>query len=120
MSTNDTSPTHPQLEIVRESFKGGLTLTFGELRQGKCDLYLAIREKIAIQADEDGHTSVLRAPAWGARLENIEASVVGQFVANRSRHGGFMLLIRAVDWEFLTSDGDSADRVIVWAVEPHR
>ena len=108
--------TRQQLEVIRESFKGGLTLTLCSPKYGKCDLYLATREKIVLQADEDGHTSVLRGPAWDARLENVEASVVRQFEANRKCYGGFMLLIQTLEAEFPASVTDADGRTVVGTI----
>ena len=40
------------------------------------------RQKITLQAEQDGHTSLLRAPAWDAHLPSIDAPVVERFEAN--------------------------------------
>lgn len=109
--------TRQQLELVRASFKGGLALAFGKPKQGKCDLYLATREEIAIQADEDGHTAVLRAPAWDARLANADHIVVESFEANRRQHGCFLLLVQTPDWEFVTGIGDREVGITIGVVE---
>ena len=97
-----------KLEIVRESFDEGLILVCGTRADGRRDLYLGTRQTISVQAEQDGHTSMLRAPAWDARLSQIDASVVGQFETNRRRYGGFLLLVQTPEWEFFTAADDGS------------
>ncbi len=52
-----------KLDVIRQSFRGGVILVSGRRASGACDLYLATRERIGLQAKHDGHTSMLRAPA---------------------------------------------------------
>ena len=108
--------TREQLEVVRQSFKSGLTLVMGERKHGTRDLYLASREKVALQAEDNGHTSVLRAPSWDARLADIDEAVVCAFETNRRRHGGFLLLVQTPEWEFLSSVSNVDGRTSVGAV----
>ena len=112
--------TREKLEVIRESFTDGLILVNGKRKDGKYDLFIGTREQVALQAEENGHTSVLRGPAWDAHLPNIDVSVVREFEANRTRYGGFLLLVQTAEWEFLTVVDDADDRTIVGAVEPPR
>ncbi len=98
-----------QLEIVRESFRGGLVLTLSCRAEGTRDLHVSTRECVAVQAREGDHTSVLRAPAWDAHLEGIDEQVVSRFEADRRRCGVFLLLMQTPEWESL-SVVDDADR----------
>ena len=99
--------TRRKLEVVRESFKVGLILTSMTRADGRRDLHLGTRQTISVQAEQDGHTSMLRAPAWDARLSQIDASVVGQFETDRQRYGGFLLLVQTPEWEFVTVVADT-------------
>ena len=92
-----------KLDRVRGSFHGGLILVSGQRASGSCDLYLATREKITVQAERGGHTSILKAPAWDARLTEVDGQVVQRFEAARDRRRGFLLLVLAGEWEFLTA-----------------
>ena len=74
-----------KLEVVRESFRAGLVLVFSDRQNGIHDLHISTRERVAIQAQQDGHTSELRAPAWDAHLEGIDEQVVRRFEADRRR-----------------------------------
>ena len=102
-----------KLEIVRESFRGGLVLTFSCQAEGTRDLHVSTRERIGIQAKQDGHTSVLRAPAWNARLAGIDEQVVRRFEADRRRIGGFLLLMQTPEWEFLAAVDEAGNRSAV-------
>lgn len=68
-----------KLEIVRESFRGGLVLTFSCQTGGTRDLHISTRERVAMRATEGDHTSILRAPAWDAHLGGIDDQVVRRF-----------------------------------------
>lgn len=96
------------LEAVRGSFHGGLILVKGHRADRNCDLYLATREKITVQAKRDGHTSILEAPAWDARLTEVDGQVVRRFEAARERRRGFLLRVQAGESEFLTAVDDAA------------
>ncbi len=102
-----------KLEIVRDSLRKGLTLTEKPDASGRADFYLATVETITLQAKQAGHTSILRAPAWDARLVGIETSVVRIFNAQRKHHGGFLLLIEAPSCEFMTVVDDVRQQAIV-------
>jgi len=96
-----------KLEVVREAFSGGLVLTTGKNPRGGYGIYIATRELISIQGEQNGHTSVLRAPAWDARLEQVEGVAVHVFETNRKWCGGFLLLLQTPEWEFVTAVDDS-------------
>ena len=95
--------TRGMLEFVRESFTDGLILGSARRKRDKCDLVLRTREQIALQVKENGHTSVLRAPAWDAHLAEVDEAVVDKFEANRARYGSFVLLVQTTEWEFITT-----------------
>ena len=100
-----------QLEIVRESFRGGLVLTFSRRTDKTRDLHVSTRECVAVQATGGDHTSVLRAPAWDAHLAGIDCDVVQRFESDRMRLAGFLLLMQTPDWEFLSAVNDATGRV---------
>ena len=91
-----------KLEVVRESFKGGLIMTSAERKPGMHDVYLGTRETIAIQQREGEHTSILRAPAWDAHLQNVEGRVFRLFDNHRKSRGDFLLMLQTKEWEFMT------------------
>ncbi len=105
--------TRQQLELVRESFKGGLNLVIGDLKHGTHDLYLSTNAKIALRARNDGNTAVLRAPAWDARLSGVEEHVLRLFESNRKQHGGFMPQVQTLEWGFQCSVRDPTGRTIM-------
>ena len=107
-----------KLEIVRESFREGLILTIGRSIAGVRDLHVSTRERIDIQTTQDGHTSVLRAPAWDARLEGIAEHVVQRFQTGWQRLCGFLLLMQTPVWEFLTAVNDTRDSTHIGHVTP--
>jgi len=107
-----------KLEVVRDSFRDGLILTRGKRCTDARDLYIATRQRMALQAKADGHTSVLRAPGWDARLAKVEERVFHIFEAERERFGGFLLMVQTVEWEFLTVVDEADDQTIVGAVLP--
>jgi hypothetical protein len=107
-----------RLEVVRESFQGGLILVSAERKPGQHHVYIGPRETIAIQQREGGHTSILRAPAWDAHLADAENRASWVFEANRKHCGGFLLLVQTPEWEFLTAVEDADDRTIVGVIWP--
>ena len=109
---------HEKLEVVRESFRDGLILVSGRRPDATRDFYVGTRERIAIQSEESGHTSVLRAPAWDAHLEYVDEAAALRFEAERKRYGGFLLLIQTPELEFLTAVDDVRDRTHVGVVLP--
>jgi len=106
------------LEIVRESFQDGLMLTETTNASGTVDLYLATRQRIVIQAENRGRTGVLRAPAWDARLSNIDPVIALQFQTDRARHGGFLLLVQTVEWEFVVAVHREGTRCDIGPISP--
>jgi len=60
---------------------------------------------------------VLRATAWDARLEQVDAQVVQEFEVRRRHYGGFLLLMQTLQWEFLTTVDDE-DRAAVGSILP--
>jgi hypothetical protein len=107
-----------KLEIVRESFKGGLILVSAERKPGRHYVYIGTKETIAIQHRKGEHTSILRAPAWDAHLKDVEERAFRLFEANRQRHRGFLLLAQTPNREFLTAVDDADDRITVGAILP--
>ena len=107
-----------KLEAVRESFRAGLAVTIGKPVGGVCDLHISTCEQIGIQAEQDGHTSVLRAAAWDAHLEGIGEQVVRRFEADWQRLGGFVLLMQTPAWEFLAAVDDTCDSTHVGRLMP--
>lgn len=107
-----------KLEIVSESFRAGLVLTIGRPVGGFCDLHISTREQIDIRVNQDGHTSVLRAPAWDANLGGIDEQLVRRFEAERQRHGGFLLLMQTGESMFLAIVEDASDRIVVGVIRP--
>jgi len=77
-----------KLELVRDSFRGGLVLTISPRSGDTRDLHLCTRDGITIQATDGEHTSMLRAPTWDSHLEAIDEHVIQRFEANRQRCGG--------------------------------
>ena len=106
-----------KLEVVRQSFHQGLILASGKRPQGGHDLYISTRETISLQAEDGGHTSVLRAPAWDAHLPQVDEEAVQVFEANRRRTGGFVLLLQTPEWEFLTAVDDAQGGTTVGPIE---
>ena len=98
-----------KLEVVRESFKGGVILVSAERKPDVHHVYIGTRETIAIQKKEDEHTSVLRAPAWDAHLSNVEGRVFRLFDNHRKRRSGFLLMLETPEWEFLTAVDEDHD-----------
>lgn len=109
---------HEQLAAVRASVDEGLTLVHDQAADRSCSLSLATRQKIAIRAAHDGHTSVLQAPAWDAHLAGVDRRVATQFADQRRRLGGFVLLVQGREHEFLAAVDDSAERVHVGPIQP--
>lgn len=106
------------LEIVRESFRDGLTRTETTNASETVDLYLATRQRIVIQAENRGQTGVLRAPAWDARLSNIDPAIVRRLLADQARHGGFVLLVQTPEWEFLVAVHREGTRCDIGPIGP--
>ena len=92
--------TREKLALVRDAFQAGLAVTWSAPTAGFRDLHISTHERIAIQADHDGYTSLLRAPAWDAHLVRIEEQVAHYFEADQKRCGGFLLVLQTADLEF--------------------
>ena len=107
-----------QLRVVRESFQEGVILVHGRRPDGSTDLYLGTRQTIQVQVQKDGHTSVLRAPAWDAHLAHVDSQVYGGFEAQRQQTGGFLLLMQAGAGEFLTVVDEVQNRALVGVILP--
>lgn len=105
--------TREKLEVVRESLRDGLRLTVHPQQEGLVDFYLATSETITLQAQQAEHTSILRAPAWDARLVGIETSVVRIFEVQRRHHGGFLLLMQSAACEFMTIVDDILQQFLI-------
>jgi hypothetical protein len=111
--------TRDVLAVVRDSFHAGVHIVIGASADGSRCIHLTTRERIAVQVNNNGHTSVLRAPAWDAQLRHIDARVVDRFVADRTRLGGFLLLIQTPVWEFLSAIDDATHSIRVGDIVPH-
>lgn len=98
-----------RLEAVHAAFRGGISLVVKPAADGTQRLFLATRERVAVQIGQAGQTSALEAPAWDAALDDVAPSVVRHFEADRQRLGGFTLLLQTPDWEFLTAVHDMPD-----------
>jgi hypothetical protein len=107
-----------KLEVVRESFQGGLILVSAERKPGQHHVYIGTRETIAVQQAGDEHTSILRAPAWDAHLADVAGGAFRLFKAHRERRGGFLLLVQTAEWEFLTAVDDVDHRTFVGIILP--
>jgi hypothetical protein len=102
-----------KLELVRGSLRAGLVLTRSRSRDDTRDLHITTRERITVEVRQDGHTSVLRAPAWTACLAQIDEDVLDRFETGRRRFGGFLLSIRTPRLEFVAAVDDARNRVRV-------
>ena len=111
--------TREKLTLVRNAFCGGLILVMRPGPGDRSDMYLATRERVSIQVDYSGQTSVLRAPAWDARLEGVETAAMGWFLASRAAVGGYIVVLQTPDWEFLATHHDPDGRLVVGPVQ-HR
>ena len=107
-----------KLEIVRESFRAGLILTSMTRADGASDVRISTRERIGIQTQQDGHTSMLQAPAWDARLAEINERVTRQFEAGSRRYGGFLLLMQTPKWEFLAAVSEACGETTLGPILP--
>ncbi len=108
--------TQEQLGLVREAFQAGLVVTVGRPAGGTCDVHISTRARVAVQARQAGQTSVLRAPAWDAHLAAVDDPVVRRFETGRLVCGGFVLIVQAAEWEFITAVDDGHDRTVVGPV----
>lgn len=105
--------TREKLELVRSTFKAGVAVTISRPTGGTCDIHVSTRTRITVQAEQAGHTSVLRAPAWDARLAGMHEAVVRRFEAGRVKSGGFLLALITAAWQYVTAVDDIRDRTIV-------
>lgn len=108
--------TQEKLELVREAFQAGLFVTVGRPTGGTCDVYINTRALVTVEARQAGDTSVLRAPAWDAHLVGVDERVIRGFRVGRLKHGGFVLILQAAEWEFITTVDDGHDRTAVGPV----
>ena len=107
----------PKLEVVRESFVDGLTVDHKIVDSDTVDVYVATRQEISLQSTAKGHTHVMRAPAWDARLAAVAPQVVWRFVDNRRQIGGFLVLVQAGCRQFTTYVDDRNDQTVVGPIE---
>ena len=108
-----------KLAVVRHVFKDGLTLSAGSGADNESELHLATRQRVMLQCDEGGETSVLRSPAWSAQFENVRTEVVESFVLNRRHCGGFAVLLQTPDWEFTSVLNDETDSTSIGPIRSH-
>jgi hypothetical protein len=107
-----------KLEVIRDSFRSGITLSSSERKSGVHHIHLATREVLTFEHAEGEHTSVLRAPAWDAHLASVEGSAFRVFDECRRQRGGFLLVTQAGGWEFMTAVDGMRDRAIVGTMLP--
>jgi hypothetical protein len=107
-----------ELELVRQSFYGGLILVSGRRSGQLLDVYIATKERIVLQAQKDGQTDVLRGPAWDARLASVTETVFALFNVQRKQYGGFLLLVQTPQWEFLAAVDERTDHTHVGSILP--
>ncbi len=81
------------LRVVAETLKSGV-----ELRLKPDCVYLATRERIEGREYDGRNTSILRAPAWDARLEDPDPEAVQLFDANSEALGHFVLILQTPEW----------------------
>jgi hypothetical protein len=91
-----------KLDVVRESFPDGLILTAQQCPTGAYDVTIKTRHLVILKSERNGRTSLLRGPAWDARLEGVEPQAFRLFQSDRQRHGGFVVLVQTPEWEFMT------------------
>ncbi len=106
--------------MVRDTLRGGVTLTCTQRTSGRCDLCLAARDQVRLTCAAGGETSVLRGPAWNAQLDDVEGEVYRWFEAQRARHGGFVLLIQTPDWEFMVGVEWGLRNPLIGDTQPRR
>jgi hypothetical protein len=107
-----------ELELIRQSFYGGLILVSGRRSGQLLDVYIATKERIVLQAQKDGQTDVLRGPAWDARLASVTETVFAMFNAQRQSYGGFLLLVQTPALEFLAAVDETNDHTHVGSILP--
>ena len=107
-----------ELELVRQSFYGGVTLTSSSRSGQLLDVYIATKERIVLQSRKDGRTDVLRGPAWDAHLASVTETVFALFTAQRKQYSGFLLLVQTPAWEFLSAVDEASDRIHVGPIVP--
>ena len=100
-----------KLDVVRETFRGGITLVSSRRPTGHHDMHLTTRETVTIQCPDESDTSVLRGPAWSAHLSAIEHEELTAFESQRGGFDGYLLLLQTPQWEFLTGIDDRNDWV---------
>jgi hypothetical protein len=98
-----SSWTRDMLDLVRDTFAGGIEIRAEQQSAGRADVVLARRQLITIGARTAETTDALRAPAWDARLRSIDLAVIGAFEFERHASGGFLRIVRSHEWEFLAS-----------------
>lgn len=107
-----------KLELIRESFREGIELAAKTNAGAALDLHLATRQKIVVRSQQDGHTNVIRAPAWDALLTGVDPQVLQRFEDGRRMCGGFLLLVQAEEWEFTTIVHDDELPPVVGPLAP--
>ena len=101
------------LRVVAETLRGGVELSL------KADqVYLATRERIEGREYDGRDTSILRAPAWDARLENPDPEAVQLFDANSDALAHFVLIFQTPEWECVTIVHKPTGETQVGAVQP--
>jgi len=107
-----------KLEVVRETFAGGLTTSIHRHPDGDLHVHLATRQRVAIECHESGRVDILRAPAWDACLGHLAASAFVVFDDERRRSGGFLLLVQTPEWEFLSAITEPGMKCVAGPIQP--
>ena len=105
------------MEVVRESFVDGLTVDHKLVDSDTVDVYVATRQKITVQSTAKGHTHVMHAPAWDARLAAVDRQSFTVFNVRRRTGGGFLLVVTAGCRQFTTYVDDRHDQTMVGPIE---
>lgn len=105
--------TQETMGAVATALKGGVELSFSSDH-----VYLASRDRIEGREHHGTDTSILRAPAWDASLENPDPHAVRRFDAHSDALGYFLLILQTPDWECVTIVHKSSGATQVGAVQP--
>jgi len=102
-----------KLEVVRESFVDGLTVEHKIVDSETVDVYVATRRKISVQSTGGGHTHVMHAPAWDARLAAVDRRSFTVFDDRRRHGGGFLFVVTTGCRQFMSYVDDRNNHTMV-------
>ena len=101
------------LRVVAKTLRGGV-----ELSLKPDQVYLATRERIEGREYDGRDTSILRAPAWDARLEHPDPEAVQLFDAHSDALAHFVLILQTPEWECATIVHKPTGETQVGSVQP--